>query len=159
MWCCQLSSLLWLPLASNMFLQRVMRSLHKSECCAHERTPGHSLGAAVATLDATMLRMQLSSDIEIDSVVFGLPRVGNQQFANMIDGMVRKKSLRSRLLTIVNRCVLVAPQLHSCHQPKRPSADCPAPLPVVPTLKGRGAHHIREPRRRCNSCCVPRARK
>ena len=49
---------------------------------------GHSLGAAVATLDATMLRMQLNSDVEVDSVVFGLPRVGNQQFANMVDAMV-----------------------------------------------------------------------
>ncbi|KAJ3532827.1 hypothetical protein NM688_g7367 [Phlebia brevispora] len=49
---------------------------------------GHSLGAAVATLDATMLRMQLPSDVEVDSVVFGLPRVGNQQFANMIDSIL-----------------------------------------------------------------------
>lgn len=49
---------------------------------------GHSLGAAVATLDATMLRMQLPSNIEVDSVVFGLPRVGNQQFADMIDSLV-----------------------------------------------------------------------
>lgn len=46
------------------------------------------MGAAVATLDATMLRMQLGSDVEVDSVVFGLPRVGNQQFADMVDAMV-----------------------------------------------------------------------
>ncbi|EKM59656.1 uncharacterized protein PHACADRAFT_114705 [Phanerochaete carnosa HHB-10118-sp] len=49
---------------------------------------GHSLGAAVATLDAIMLRMQLPSNVGVDSVVFGLPRVGNQQFANMIDSML-----------------------------------------------------------------------
>ncbi|KAI0941021.1 hypothetical protein AcV7_003241 [Taiwanofungus camphoratus] len=48
---------------------------------------GHSLGAAVATLDATMLRMALPSSVNVDAVVFGLPRVGNQQFANMIDSM------------------------------------------------------------------------
>ncbi|KIP12805.1 hypothetical protein PHLGIDRAFT_61329 [Phlebiopsis gigantea 11061_1 CR5-6] len=48
---------------------------------------GHSLGAAVATLDATMLRMQLPSSVEVDSVVFGLPRVGNQQFADMVDSL------------------------------------------------------------------------
>ena len=35
-----------------------------------------------------MLRMQLPSSIEVDSVVFGLPRVGNQQFADMIDSLV-----------------------------------------------------------------------
>ncbi len=49
---------------------------------------GHSLGAAVATLDATMLRMALPSDVDVNSVVFGLPRVGNQQFADMIDSMI-----------------------------------------------------------------------
>lgn len=51
-------------------------------------TTGHSLGAAVATLDATMLRMQLPSNVQVNSVVFGLPRVGNQQFADMIDALV-----------------------------------------------------------------------
>ncbi|GJE84676.1 lipase family protein [Phanerochaete sordida] len=49
---------------------------------------GHSLGAAVATLDATMLRMQLPASVEVDSVVFGLPRVGNQPFADMIDALL-----------------------------------------------------------------------
>jgi len=50
-------------------------------------TTGHSLGAAVATLDALMLKMALPSNIEVDSVVFGLPRVGNQPFADMVDAM------------------------------------------------------------------------
>ena len=49
---------------------------------------GHSLGAAVATLDATMLKMHLPSTVEVDSVMFGLPRVGNQEFADMIDNLV-----------------------------------------------------------------------
>ncbi|THH26543.1 hypothetical protein EUX98_g7640 [Antrodiella citrinella] len=49
---------------------------------------GHSLGAAVAVLDATMLKMQLSSDISIKSVTFGQPRVGNQAFANMVDSLL-----------------------------------------------------------------------
>ena len=44
---------------------------------------------AVALLDSTMLRMTLPSSVEVDSVVFGLPRVGNQQFADMIDSIVR----------------------------------------------------------------------
>lgn len=54
---------------------------------------GHSLGAAVATLDATMLRMQLPSSVEVDCVTFGLPRVGNQEFADMIDSLVRAPSV------------------------------------------------------------------
>lgn len=57
---------------------------------------GHSLGAALATLDALMLKMNLPSNIEIDSVVFGLPRVGNQNFANMVDSLV---CLSSTLIT------------------------------------------------------------
>ena len=89
-WCCRLSSPLWLPPVSNVFLRRVMGSFDISERDAHDRTSGHSLGAAVALLDAAMLRMQLSSDVAVESVVFGQPRVGNQQFADMIDGMVRK---------------------------------------------------------------------
>jgi hypothetical protein len=56
-----------------------------ADCCP----TGHSLGAAIATLDAMMLRMQLGSDVQVDSVVFGLPRVGNQAFADMVDSMVR----------------------------------------------------------------------
>ena len=40
-------------------------------------------------LDATMLKMQLPSNIQIDTVTFGMPRVGNQKFANMVDRIVR----------------------------------------------------------------------
>ena len=59
---------------------------------------GHSLGAAVALLDATMLKMQMPS-LEVDVVTFGMPRVGNQQFADMIDGLVRRPTFRSFLCT------------------------------------------------------------
>ncbi|KAJ3489865.1 hypothetical protein NLI96_g1827 [Meripilus lineatus] len=48
-------------------------------------TTGHSLGAAIATLDALMLKENLPSNIQVTSVVFGLPRVGNQKFADLID--------------------------------------------------------------------------
>ena len=49
---------------------------------------GHSLGAAVASLDAAMLRMALPSDVAVSSVVFGLPRVGNQAWADLYDTLV-----------------------------------------------------------------------
>ena len=52
---------------------------------------GHSLGGAVALLDATMLKMQIPS-VEIDLVTFGMPRVGNQKFADMIDSIVSSTS-------------------------------------------------------------------
>ncbi|KAH9951043.1 alpha/beta-hydrolase [Amylocystis lapponica] len=48
---------------------------------------GHSLGAAVASLDAVMLRMALPSSVTVESVVFGLPRVGNQDWANLVDSL------------------------------------------------------------------------
>ncbi|KAI0630116.1 alpha/beta-hydrolase [Trametes polyzona] len=49
---------------------------------------GHSLGAAVASLDAAMLRMALPDDVQVDSVVFGLPRVGNQAWADLFDTLI-----------------------------------------------------------------------
>lgn len=48
---------------------------------------GHSLGAAIASLDAVMLKMALPSTVNVESVVFGLPRVGNQDWANLVDSM------------------------------------------------------------------------
>ncbi|KAI8993878.1 alpha/beta-hydrolase [Trametes punicea] len=54
----------------------------------HVLVTGHSLGAAVASLDAAMLRMALPDDVTIDSVVFGLPRVGNQAWADLLDSLI-----------------------------------------------------------------------
>ncbi|KIM90144.1 hypothetical protein PILCRDRAFT_811875 [Piloderma croceum F 1598] len=46
---------------------------------------GHSLGAAIATMDALMFKQNLPSSVELNTVVFGLPRGGNQVYANFID--------------------------------------------------------------------------
>jgi len=46
---------------------------------------GHSLGAAVATMDALMLKMNLASSVQISTTVFGLPRGGDQAYANFIN--------------------------------------------------------------------------
>lgn len=64
-----------------------VQSALKSTGFTRVLTTGHSLGAAIATLDAVMLKMALPSNIEVDSVVFGLPRVGNQAFADMVDSL------------------------------------------------------------------------
>ncbi|KAG8746068.1 hypothetical protein FRC10_006171 [Ceratobasidium sp. 414] len=48
-------------------------------------TTGHSLGGAIATLDAMYLKLNLPSNIAIKAVTYGQPRVGNQEFANWID--------------------------------------------------------------------------
>ncbi|KAF8259379.1 lipase, partial [Lactarius quietus] len=48
-------------------------------------TLGHSLGAALSLLDAVYLRLQLSSSVSVHVVGYGMPRVGNQDFANWVD--------------------------------------------------------------------------
>lgn len=49
---------------------------------------GHSLGAAISTLDALMLKMNLDADVQITSTMFGLPRGGNQAFADFVDSQL-----------------------------------------------------------------------
>ncbi|KAF9264031.1 alpha/beta-hydrolase [Marasmius fiardii PR-910] len=46
---------------------------------------GHSLGAAIATLDSLMLKQTLDPSIELKTTVFGMPRTGNQEFADFVD--------------------------------------------------------------------------
>ncbi|KAG9119726.1 hypothetical protein FRC07_005102 [Ceratobasidium sp. 392] len=46
---------------------------------------GHSLGGALATLDAVYFKVNLPSTISIKAVTYGQPRVGNQDFANWVD--------------------------------------------------------------------------
>ncbi|OJT15443.1 Lipase [Trametes pubescens] len=47
---------------------------------------GHSLGAAVGLLDALFLRLNIPSDVAVRFVGYALPRVGNQAFADFVDG-------------------------------------------------------------------------
>ncbi|OSD03904.1 alpha/beta-hydrolase [Trametes coccinea BRFM310] len=46
---------------------------------------GHSLGAAIASIDAMMLKTRLDQNLSLSAVVFGLPRVGNQAWADFVD--------------------------------------------------------------------------
>ncbi|KAI0636124.1 lipase [Trametes polyzona] len=47
---------------------------------------GHSLGAAIGLLDALFLHLQLSGKT-VRFVGYGMPRVGNQAFADFVDGL------------------------------------------------------------------------
>ncbi|TFK48453.1 alpha/beta-hydrolase [Heliocybe sulcata] len=47
---------------------------------------GHSLGAAIALLDYVFLKAQLPS-AAVSMIGYGLPRVGNQAFANYVDSI------------------------------------------------------------------------
>jgi predicted lipase len=50
---------------------------------------GHSLGGALAELDALYLTLNLPSNISIKAVTYGTPRVGNHAFARFYDKNVR----------------------------------------------------------------------
>ncbi|KAI0335878.1 alpha/beta-hydrolase [Cubamyces sp. BRFM 1775] len=51
-------------------------------------TVGHSLGGALAELDSLFFTLQLPSDVHVKAVTYGTPRVGNPEFAAMIDSKV-----------------------------------------------------------------------
>ncbi|KAI0285654.1 lipase [Russula brevipes] len=46
---------------------------------------GHSLGAALALLDAVYLPLHLPEGTGVRAVTYGMPRVGNRPFANYVD--------------------------------------------------------------------------
>ncbi|KAH9044007.1 lipase class 3 family protein [Lactarius hengduanensis] len=52
-------------------------------------TVGDSLGAAPSLLDSVHLRLQLPADISVKAILYGLPRVGNQDWASFVDTHLR----------------------------------------------------------------------
>ncbi|KAI0322823.1 lipase [Amylostereum chailletii] len=46
---------------------------------------GHSLGAALGLIDSVFLSLQLGSGVKVTTIGYGLPRVGNEAFANYVD--------------------------------------------------------------------------
>ncbi|KAI6149906.1 Alpha/Beta hydrolase protein [Pisolithus tinctorius] len=46
---------------------------------------GHSLGAAISLIDSVYLPLHLPSGTTFQTIVYGLPRVGNQAFADYVD--------------------------------------------------------------------------
>ena len=57
---------------------------------------GHSLGGALALLDGVFLSLQLPKNVTVKVISYGMPRVGNQAFANLVDSQL------SGLVTHVN---------------------------------------------------------
>ncbi|KAJ6525303.1 Alpha/Beta hydrolase protein [Mycena vulgaris] len=49
---------------------------------------GHSLGGALAELDALSLRLNLPTTVGVNAVTYGTPRVGNQEFVQFFDTQV-----------------------------------------------------------------------
>ncbi|KAI1790374.1 alpha/beta-hydrolase [Ganoderma leucocontextum] len=75
---------------------------------------GHSLGAAIALLDAVYLPLHLPSDVTVRYVGYASPRVGNQAFADYVDAQAMS-------VTRVNN-----------------KKD---PVPVLPTIELFNYHH------------------
>ncbi|KAH7874076.1 alpha/beta-hydrolase [Lentinula edodes] len=55
---------------------------------------GHSLGAAVAVLDAIMLHENLDPSVKQSVVVFGLPRMGNEHWTKFVDSTIGSDFIR-----------------------------------------------------------------
>ncbi|KAJ7065266.1 alpha beta-hydrolase [Mycena amicta] len=65
-------------------LAAVKQSLVKFDA-SHVTVVGHSLVSALALLDSVFLPLHIPSSVKVNTVVYGLPRVGNQDFANYVD--------------------------------------------------------------------------
>ncbi|KAL0568267.1 hypothetical protein V5O48_013727 [Marasmius crinis-equi] len=57
---------------------------------------GHSLGAAIAHLDALYLRLQLPTTTTVKMISYASPRVGNADFANFIDSKVPMNRINNK---------------------------------------------------------------
>lgn len=72
-------------------------------------------GAAIATLDSVFLKQNLNDpSIEVSTKVFGLPRTGNQAWADLVDATVRPCSYRS--FSILH-CLILVYQTYSFPEP------------------------------------------
>ncbi|KAJ7780286.1 lipase [Mycena maculata] len=56
----------------------------------------HSLGGAIALLDGVYLPLHLSATVKVNVVAYGLPRVGNQAFANYVDAHLSLTHINNR---------------------------------------------------------------
>jgi len=72
---------------SDAILSNVTAAL-KSKNTNKLTVVGHSLGAAIAVMDAVRLRQTLDSSVEMTTTVFGLPRGGNQDWADFVDAQL-----------------------------------------------------------------------
>jgi len=54
---------------------------------------GHSLGAAMGLLDTMFLASQLGPSINIRAIGFGLPRVGNKEWADFVDKTAQDRNI------------------------------------------------------------------
>lgn len=73
---------------ADLILDTVMTAMSEREL-GRVLVIGHSLGAAIALLDALHIRLALPGGVQFRTVLFGMPRVGNAEFADFVDATVR----------------------------------------------------------------------
>ena len=76
---------------------------------------GHSLGAALALLDGVFFSLRLPENVTVNVIGYGMPRVGNQAFANFVDS-----KLGGRVTHVNNRedpVPVVPPIFFGFHHP------------------------------------------
>ena len=64
---------------------------------------GHSLGAALALLDAVFLPLHLPPSTSFKIIGYGMPRVGNQAFADYVDAHITSLAGGTGLTRITNK--------------------------------------------------------
>lgn len=64
---------------------------------------GHSLGAALALLDAVFLPLHLPATTSFKIIGYGMPRVGNQAFADYVDAHITALAGGTGLTRITNK--------------------------------------------------------
>ena len=64
---------------------------------------GHSLGGALALLDSVFLPLHLPEGTQFKTVTYGMPRVGNQEFADYVDENVTSLNGGTGLTHINNK--------------------------------------------------------
>lgn len=88
--CVPMADLLLLPRPINCYrtaptILTAVQALIKQHNASSVVLVGHSLGAALALLDAVYLPLHLPSSTHVRVVGYGMPRVGNQAFADHVD--------------------------------------------------------------------------
>lgn len=74
--------------ASATAVLAAVKGVFAAHSISHVTLVGHSLGAAIATIDGVYLQLALPVGTTFKHVIHGSPRVGNQQFADYIDAHV-----------------------------------------------------------------------
>ena len=124
---------------ATQVLAAVQQTLSAHPSTSTVTVVGRSLGAVIALIDAVYLPLHLSSSITVKFIGYGLPRVGNQAFADYVDAHVTQFTrINNKEDPVpVRHFIIRSPVASSRHIA---SADRPRPLPRLPPPVGRGPH-------------------